>query len=194
MTISTPMTKVVEIDGLWFRFQKYRGRRSSRAAMSLTDLLGAGVITLFASPQFEAAGERERIETLGKLIAAAAMTGGKVTNPDVFERHASELFIYTPGHGGQGVSYAETKLDPTADGWVPMVNLGTLDPYDWVDFQTHLAVLWEIIKMMMRPTLAGTGTSAGTAPADGTPSAASTGPTTGSLSTPTPKRTGAIVV
>lgn len=192
MTISTPATRVVEIDGLWFRIQKYRGRRSSRAAMSLTKLLGGGVITLLASPQFEDASERKRLKSLAELIGASAMTGGQGTNPDVFEQHASELLLFTPGNGGQGVSYAETKLDADADGWVPMANIGSLDPYDFVDYATILALLWEVIKLTMRPTRAGTGTSAGTGPADGTSSAASTGPTTGSPSTQTPRTTGVI--
>lgn len=191
MTASTPSTRIVEIDGLWFRFQKYRGRRSLRSAVALTDLLGAGVLQLFASEEFEALDKKKQIEALGKLIASAHMMGGRAKDPDVFEKHAAELMHWTPGQGGQGVSYCEERLDPHAQGWVSMVNVASLDPYEHVDFTTHLMILWEIIKIM-RPTRAGSGTSAGTAPADGTASGGRTTQTSGSQTTPTPSRTGVV--
>ncbi len=187
---TTPTTRVVEIDGLWFKFQAFRGRRSTRAAVALSDLLGAGVLQLFASEDFEALEPAQQIEALGKIIAAAHMVGGRAKDPDVFEKHYAEVTGYTPGHGGQGVSYSDEPRDMGAQGWTPMAGMASLDPYAHVDFMTHLAIMWEVIKGM-RPTQAGSGTNAGTAPAGGTTSGAPSTQTSGSQTTPTPKTTGA---
>lgn len=194
MSLDTPPVTIVEVDGLWFRFQKMRGRRSTRGVMALAQLLGAGVVTLLSSPQFESEDDRGRLVALGQLIAASAMTGGKATVPDVFEAQAAELLMYTPGHGGQGVSYSDTKLDAGAEGWVPMASLASLDPWAQVDYSTHLTLLWEVIKLNYRPTRAGSGTAAGTDPAAGTRPTGPTGPASGSKSTPTPRQTGALAL
>jgi len=172
---------IVEIDGLYFEFRKMRGRRSTRGAVMLTRLLGAGVMTLLTSTQFEDSDERKRLETLSRLVAQSAFMGGKATEPDEFEAGANELLAWTSGHGGQGVSYCEEEIEPGAPGWVRLKNLSTLDAYDQVSYETHLALLWEVIKLNYRPISAVSGTNPGTGPAAATtpkesnPSAETTG-------------------
>ncbi len=158
--------------------------------MALTKLLGAGVLTLLAGEQFETLPDAKQLELLGSLLATSEKLGGHATDPDTFEAMAAEIVMYTPGSGGQGVSYSDVPLDAGAPGWTPMANLASLDPYDQVDYATHLVILWEVIKMM-RPTRAGSGTNVGTAPAAGTTSDAPTGPTAGSPTTQTQATTGA---
>ncbi len=158
--------------------------------MALTKLLGAGVLTLLAGEQFEILPDAKQLELLGSLLATSEKLGGHATDPDTFEAMAAEIVMYTPGSGGQGVSYSDVPLDAGAPGWTPMANLASLDPYDQVDYATHLVILWEVIKMM-RPTRAGSGTNVGTAPAGGTTSDDRSTPTTGTPRTQTPQTTGA---
>jgi hypothetical protein len=194
MSVDTPPVVVVEIDDLWFRIQKMRSRRSARSVMALTKLLGGGIINLLVLPKFESTDDRTRLIALGELIAGSAMTGGKATDPDVFEAMAAELVQYTPGNGGQGVCYAEEQLEADAPGWVKMVNLSSLDPYAQADYSTHLSLLWQIVKLNFRPTSAGTGTSVDTVSAGGIPKAGRTGPANGTSDTQPRRGTGAVAV
>lgn len=130
--------------------------------MTLTRLLGAGVLALITGTDFEALGDRDKITTMGRIIAQSKFTGGVATDPDEFERGMVELVHWSKTSGGQGVNYS---ADGDEGPWLKIADMGTLDPYDAVDWSTWLVLLWEVIKLNYRPTSAGAGTSDGTAPA-----------------------------
>lgn len=165
VTTATPPMAIVEIDGLHFKICKHRGRRSTRGAMTLTRLFGAGVLALIVGTKFEALDDRAKLETMGRIIAQSKFTGGTATDPDEFEAGVTEVAHWTKASGGQGVCYS---TDGDEGPWLKITDMGTLDPYDAVDWSTWLMILWEVIKLNYRPTTAGSGIGAGTSPADTT--------------------------
>jgi hypothetical protein len=181
MAARTPREVVVEIDGLWFRFQKLRGRRSWRGARSLRAILGPAAYASISTPKFWTATQDVQLQTLDTAEHLTLTPDGssvKLSAPvdnDAAEVAMVELLTYSPDAGGQGVSYRESPPDPARPeaGWMAIRSLDSLDSYDGIDHLTWRALRWEMIKLCYRPTSAATGTAAGTRPEATTSTAAS---------------------
>lgn len=150
---------VVEIDGLWFRFQKLRGRRATRGAAAFRGMLGGGSNDVLANPDFWAFGRSSRVEAFTKLMSMSRHFGGRAYVPDEFERDMVEIVHWARD---QGVSYSDTELAADEKGWAPIKNLDSLDGYDQVDHATWMAILWESTDLTFRPTAPASGMSAAT--------------------------------
>jgi hypothetical protein len=185
MAARTPREVVVEIDGLWFRFQKLRGRRSWRGDRALRVVLGPSAYAMISGAQYWTASEDRQLQSLDtaehlkiqQADARASVDLSASGNIDEVEDAMLELLAYTQDAGGQGVSYRESPPDPSrpSAGWMPIRSLDALDTYDAVDHLTWRAIRWEMIKLTYRPTTAATGTAAGTRP-EATTSTQASGP------------------
>jgi hypothetical protein len=172
---ASPRETTVEIDGLWFRIQKLRGRRAVRGVRALQTVLGVHGYLMVSQPKFWAATLEKQLTAL-VTVETQAQAGY-----DEGEAALVELLAYSPDAGGQGVSYRDTPPNPSdpARGWIPIRDLATLDTFDAVDHNTWKALRWEMIKLGYRPTLAAIGTDADTRPAvTSTQASGSSGPAT----------------
>lgn len=192
MTASIAKVRVVEIDGIWFRIQRYRCRRSTRGAALLNRLFGAASPQMLASPEFQSMGRAAQVSLFSRLVKAAETTGGHASDPDEVESVFSQLLEWTSANRGEGVCYSPEELDPHGDGWAPVRSLATLDAFDTFDWTSSTALIWELFELNYVPTTAGPGTSAATGPATATTPAAKSPstPTPGGPSTPTQSLTG----
>jgi hypothetical protein len=158
---ASPRETTVEIDGLWFRIQKLRGRRAVRGVRALQTALGVNGYLMVSQPKFWTATLHEQLTA---LVTVETQTQSSY---DEHEDALAELLAFSSDAGGQGASYRDTPPNPSdpGRGWIPIRNLSTLDTFDSVDHTTWQALRWEMIKLTYRPTSAATGTDPGTRPA-----------------------------